>query len=261
MMSDFANISPRDKAVLIGLFLSKFDKSALEVLGFTGFRQAYNVLGYSIGFLPKSIQNYRDEFDPYFPNPRKGWRNRSLRDYCEYYMKLTADFPIEKFYAIIKSFIGDRSFVNPEDVASDADSHMNHSPLSPIANRLITGKAAEEYFKMNYDNIDVFRGGSLTDTTCLGCGFDFKLTLNASRFYVEVKGLNEKQGNILMTEKEFRIADALSEKYCLFVVRNFKENPVHELYFNPLHDERLCFVKQEKTITQISYSSNLRLLQ
>lgn len=63
---DFNNISPRDKAVLMGIFLSKFDRKALEIFGFDGFGQAFNTLGYSIGIPPRSVKNYRDEFDPYF---------------------------------------------------------------------------------------------------------------------------------------------------------------------------------------------------
>jgi hypothetical protein len=70
--------STRDKAILMGLYLSKFDDKALKELGFDGFMQAYNALGYSIGTKPYSIRNYRDEFDPYFPNQRQGWRNRKL---------------------------------------------------------------------------------------------------------------------------------------------------------------------------------------
>ena len=68
MLLNIKNIDKRDKAILMGLFLSRFDKQALNSFGFTGFRQAYNVLGLSIGVKPNSINNYRDEFDPYFPN-------------------------------------------------------------------------------------------------------------------------------------------------------------------------------------------------
>ena len=92
---DFNNISPRDKAVLMGIFLSKFDRKALEVFGFDGFWQAFNTLGYSIGIPPRSVKNYRDEFDPYFSNPRKGWRNRELRDYCRVLMEETESFSFE----------------------------------------------------------------------------------------------------------------------------------------------------------------------
>ena len=63
--------SIRDKAILIGLYLSKYDQDGLNAFGFEGFVQAYNTFGYSIGFKPASIKNYRDEFDPYFPNTIK----------------------------------------------------------------------------------------------------------------------------------------------------------------------------------------------
>ncbi|MFT5633142.1 MAG: hypothetical protein ACI9SQ_000855, partial [Rubritalea sp.] len=39
--------TPRDKAILCGLFLSKYDNKALNTLGFTTFKEAYNVLGIS----------------------------------------------------------------------------------------------------------------------------------------------------------------------------------------------------------------------
>ncbi len=64
--------SIRDKSILVGLYLSKFDDEAIENLGFKGVTEAFNTLGYSIGSKPASIKNYRDEFDPFFPNPRKG---------------------------------------------------------------------------------------------------------------------------------------------------------------------------------------------
>ncbi len=54
-MKDSKDISARDKAILIGLFLARFGRAALDAFGFTSFRQAYNALGYSIGFLPKSM--------------------------------------------------------------------------------------------------------------------------------------------------------------------------------------------------------------
>ena len=77
------NFSIRDKSILIGLYISKFDEHALYALGFEGMKQAFNTLGYSIGAKPASIKNYRDEFDPYFPNPRKGWHKRQIREYCK----------------------------------------------------------------------------------------------------------------------------------------------------------------------------------
>jgi len=247
-MNDFAAFSQRDKAVLAGLFLSKFDRMALNEFGFAGFRQAYNVLGYALGVIPKSIQNYRDEFDPYFPNERKGWRGRALRDYCKEIMLLAQNIPFDDFCEIIKSFT-----VPNYEVEKFS---LEKASSNRVANRLITGKAAEEYFMSKYTIIEAFRNYDMLNTTCLGCGFDFKLSLNADFYCVEVKGMNEKSGNILMTEKEYNVASVVKERYCLFVVRNFKESPEHTMYFNPLHNG-LSFERQEKNVVQISYTTKL----
>ena len=252
MLHNIEKLDKRDKAILMGLFLSRYDKQALESFGFTGFRQAYNVLGLSIGFIPKSIQNYRDDFDPYFPNNRKGWRNRNLRDYCREFMDATADMSFDEFYNLIKFFL-DGGVIDERDIVKE----RRKASRGFMANRLITGKAAEEYFMMNYQRIDPFQNYVLQDTTQMGCGFDFKLSLSEKHFYVEVKGINDKTGSILMTEKEHSVADDLRELYCLFVVSNFRDTPEHHLFFNPLYVSQLEFKCQEQQVTRISYSAKM----
>jgi hypothetical protein len=63
--------STREKLILAGLFLSKFDAEGLNSLGFSSFSEAFNVLALCQNSSPASLKNYRDEFDPYFSNPRK----------------------------------------------------------------------------------------------------------------------------------------------------------------------------------------------
>jgi len=72
----------RESPIIAGLYLSKFDSLGLEELGFGSFVEAFNVIGYALGSKPASIKNYRDEFDPLFPNRRRGWHKRPIRDYC-----------------------------------------------------------------------------------------------------------------------------------------------------------------------------------
>lgn len=233
----------------MGLFLSRFDRRALDSFGFTGFRQAYNVLGYSVGILPKSIQNYRDEFDPYFPNPRQGWRHRELRDFCRDLNERTKDLSFDDFKSLVQSFIDGDDFETTQ--ASDSSSPS-------VTNRIITGIAAEKYFVMNYPNIDVFHDYTHKDTTHMGCGYDFKLSSGLRNYYVEVKGLNDMNGNVLMTDKEYRVAESLKDLYCLFVVRNFRNVPEHQFFFNPLSYSSLSFERQERPIIQVSYSAKIR---
>ena len=125
-----------------------------------------------------------------------------------------------------------------------------------IAKRLLTGKAAEEYFKTAYKNIQEFNTYAIQDTTQMACGFDFKLTSNGNFYCVEVKGLNTIKGNIQLTEKEFLVAKNISSKFCLFIVKNFKEKPFHDIVFDPLNSN-LTFTEVKKEIIQISYSSKI----
>jgi hypothetical protein len=241
--------SIRDKAILTGLYLSKFDKNALDELGFIGFNQAYNVLGYSIGANPNSIKNYRDEFDPYFPNTRKGWHKRTLRDYCKKYLDNFSSLNFDDFTDLIKGFA-----ITNYEAEKFIEKVIKTDKSESVAKRLITGKSAEEYFKIKYPTVNQFKDYELVDTTNMACGFDFRLSQNADFFCVEVKGLNYATGNIVMTEKEFVVANELKHKYCLFVVVNFAEKPSHQLFFDPLSSE-LSFKKTERTVKQINYSA------
>jgi len=241
--------SIRDKSILIGLYLSKFNEEALWALGFRGFNEAFNTLGYSIGAKPASIKNYRDEFDPLFPNPRKGWHKRPIRDYCKKFYDDFSKLKIASFTELIKSFVLDNY-----DIVKITEKAERKDLSETVAKRLVTGRAAEEYFKQNYNLVPNFMNYALKDTTNFACGFDYKLSLEKNFYCVEVKGLNGNSGGIALTEKEFYVANELKKKYCLFVVMNFIEKPNHQFFFDPLNS-KLTFKKVERKVTQISYTT------
>lgn len=245
-------LSTRDKSILIGLFLSKFDIEGLKALGFGGFTEALNTFGYAIGAKPASLKNYRDEFDPLFPNPRKGWHKRKLREYCKVFYDEYKDWDINIFSEFIKSIV----YSNYEVETLVEKATRRKAKEGTFAKRLITGQAAEQYFKYVYNQIPIFQNWILEDTTKLGCGFDFKLTSNSSDKFlgIEVKGLNGLSGNIALTEKEYSVAKYLKQDYFLFVVRNFIDKPNHIYYQNPLKNN-LTFKKVETHIIQRSYSA------
>jgi hypothetical protein len=243
--------STRKIAILFGLYLSKFDEKGLRALGFKGSVEAFNALGYSIGTKPASIKNYRDEFDPYFNNPRKGWHNRSLREYCKLVLEEYQVLDFEGFTELVKSIL----FEN-YSVEKFVDSIIQKDHSETVAKRLITGRAAEEFFRENYSAVPQFENFILTDTTLLACGFDFKLERYNDYYCVEVKGLQGKSGTITFTEKEFSVAEKLSDAFALYIVTNFAEKPTPKLIFNPLKSA-LKFVKTEKLVSQISFSAVL----
>ncbi|MDD3323812.1 MAG: hypothetical protein PHN38_01635 [Sulfurospirillaceae bacterium] len=83
MSKNIKKLTAREKAILAGLYLSKFDVEGLKFLGFENFTEAFNIIGLALAIKPASIKNYRDEFDPFFPNLRKGRHKREIRQYCK----------------------------------------------------------------------------------------------------------------------------------------------------------------------------------
>jgi hypothetical protein len=245
-------LSLREKPILAGLYLSKFDSDGLRALGFDSFVEAFNVIGSALGVRPASIKNYRDEFDPLFPNSRKGWHKRPTRDYCKVVYDAFGGLDLEDFTNLLKRVIyreHDLGVLIEEVERKQGDARS-------FAKRLITGQAAEQYFKSKYKEIDLFRDFDLEDTTQLGCGFDFKL-FSPSVFYgIEVKGLSEPNGSIALTNKEHSVASILKDRFFLFVVKNFKEVPFHELYQDPLNGN-LVFARTEQRILQVSWTAKL----
>lgn len=249
---DYTKLAIRDKAVLIGLYLSKFDDKALRALDLSSFTEAFNILGLSISVKPTSLKNYRDEFDPIFPNQRMGWHNRNTRQYCQDIYNNFGDKKFIEFTNIIKGILLDNYDI---DLISQKTSKKDFS--ESVAKRLITGKSAEGYFKLNYKKILEFRDYNIKDTTNLACGFDYKVYNNEDNFYcVEVKGLNTKSGSISLTEKEYNIAENLKDSYCLFIVLNFIDKPFHKYYFNPLK-KNLIFKKVERKVLQVSFITSI----
>jgi len=254
MLLDPHTLSTRDKLILTGLYLAKYDAAGLKRLGFGGFVEAFNVIGYTLGQKPASIKNYRDEFDPLFPNKRRGWHKRPTRDYCLQVFTDYKDLDLETFAELIKSFAGyDESASSelwPKTEEPDGESFF--------AKRLITGLAAEHYFESVQPTLAEFKDCSVENTTRLGCGYDFRLCHQAGGdcLAVEVKGLKERSGSLSLTPKEYETASTLANRFFLFVVKNFRESPYHEIYPDPLAGA-LHFSKSERIIVNTSWLASV----
>jgi hypothetical protein len=245
-------IAKREKLILVGLYLSKYDSLALAKLGFESFMEAFNVIGYALGSKPASIKNYRDEFDPLFPNRRKGWHKRQIREYCLKVFEEYKALDIESFTGLIKSFVGyDENLWSEVQTKGEQDDSESY-----FAKRLITGLAAERYFESVQPSLPEFQGYLLENTTRLGCGYDFRLRAETRKEFLAVKGLKDRTGSLSLTPKEHEIAMALRDRFFLFVVKNFQETPFHEIFQNPLSG-RLQFRKTERVTVQVSWLANV----
>ncbi len=246
-------IATREKLILVGLYLAKYDSLGLKRLGFDNFTEAFNVIGYAMASKPASIKNYRDEFDPLFPNRRKGWHKRKTRSYCRDVFEEYRTLDLESFTGLIKSFVG-----YDENFWSELAPKEKPSAQSNFAQRLITGLAAERYFESVRPSLPEFKGYAVHNTTNLGCGYDFRLEIERSKDFlaVEVKGLQDVTGNLSLTPKEHELAAELGDRFFLFVVKNFRESPFHEIFRNPL-SSKLRFTKKERVIVQVSWLASV----
>jgi hypothetical protein len=246
----FADLTVRKKLILAGLYLSKFDALAIKRLGFDTFVEAFNVIGYALGSRPASVKNYRDEFDPFFPNKRKGWHKRPAREYCREVYEEYKDLDLGEFTGLVRSFFGFDGG-GPIEYARTEEAGDGRA----FAQRLATGLAAERYFESVHASVPDFGGLLLENTTRFGCGYDFRLRHGNNRedfLAIEVKGLMEQSGSLSMTPKEYNAASTLKERFFLFVVRNFRETPHHTILQNPTSGG-LRFKKKETVITQVSW--------
>ena len=244
-------LSRTDKVTLAGLYLSKFNDVALAALGCKGFGQAFNIIGYSLEASPASVKNYRDEFDHEIgknvkSHPRKGW-DRPLKTRSQRLYEQFASTTFDDFTELIKNFLVP-SLETEKLIAHATKQTLNMN----LAQRLMTGQAAEAYFKIHHSAVNAFAGYTVEDVTSYGCGYDFHLSYQSAFYCVEVKGIGTNNGTILMTAKEHALANRLKNQYCLFIVRGFQKIPFHSVFFNPLNSG-LSFTPQPKTT--ISYSA------
>jgi hypothetical protein len=253
--SAWTKISTRDKLILAGLYLSKYDLHGLKRLGFDSFLEAFNVIGYALGSKPASIKNYRDEFDPLFPNRRKGWHKRVTRSYCLAVYEQYNSLDFESFTGLIRSFVGyDENVDSGIQVVEE-----QNEEASSFAKRLITGLAAERYFESVQAELPEFKDYLIENTTRFGCGYDFRLrnSPDDNEFLaVEVKGLKDRTGSVMMTPKEYETALAMRDRFFLFIVRNFRETPAHEIFRDPL-SSGLRFNKIERVTIQVSWLASV----
>ncbi len=245
------------KLMLAGLFLSKFDRSGLSALGFKTKQEAYNSFAYLVNGKPSSVNNYMQEFDPFFPNSRQGWHKREIRQTRKKIMDEYGGLDLDEFVELIRTQFSGKHDIDPVIGHAVVAAGIKDEETSSFAKRMMTGQASENYFEENYRDIQCFKDCALMRTTNLGCGFDFKLTPPQDAFWaVEVKGLRTPSGQIQMTEKEFKMAQYLANRFFLYVLTDFAHKPRPCVIENPLESgisfqERSIKSEQKVWVAQI----------
>lgn len=249
----------RKLALIVSYYLSKFDRKALEYLGYSSFTKAFEDIGSKLNVPPNTIKNMRENFDPLHPNGRVGWYQRELSPSRLDVVENFNHFSEDAITVIVKGILNEERTLNSSlDVyTSVINSEETNGSSRTYTTRGITGNKAEELFIEAFKNglIEGFYG-DLSDRRNDGCGYDFEINQNGKKIAFEVKGLLEERGGINFTDKEWNVARELGTNYIVVLISNIKEIPFITLYIDPYN----TLASKERVYTTVainwSVSSN-----
>ncbi|MBI4567727.1 MAG: DUF3883 domain-containing protein [Planctomycetes bacterium] len=215
--------------VVIGYCMSRLDQTYLAGNGLKSWRAAFREASQALGVPPASLKNLRDEFDPLHPNERKGWHKRALRPNRQRVVDELRDVSDAALMAL-----AERILVRDEDATVEAIDAMAVATRRPynVAERLLTGRRAEEFFLMNVESMLRIPREFILDMRDAARGYDFGVR-HDSETAIEIKGLKGLTGAITFTDREWMEACFRGQKYLVVVVGNLQATPVHNVIRDP----------------------------
>lgn len=236
--------------IIVAYAMSRLDTEFLRRMSFPTWREAYARLGEQLEVRPTSLKNLRDEFDPIHPNARRGWL-RELRQNRQAVLALFCNASDEALMEVVRGILGGDNQVRSlvaEPILQSRDRIEN------VAERLRTGRLAEEYFLNNSDAMCGIPRANLVDCRTDACGFDFGV-VRQPKLAIEVKGLKRSRGDILFTDHEWRQANRRKANYWLVVVGCLESAPSGKVIRNPAAEIQVtCSMR---TTTAICWQSTV----
>lgn len=217
------------EALVLGYAMSRLDAVYLSGRGLHGWQEAYREAAAALSEPPASFNNLRDEFDPVHPNSRKGWRNRPLRPTRLRIIDELQDVSDDALLELVSRILSRDEEAVAEAV--DALAVVTRIPHN-VAERLLTGRRAEEFFLENVKRLTQIEPADVVDCRQQACGFDFGVR-GEPRLAFEVKGLKPLRGGIQFTDREWREAKSRRGNYRLVVVGNLAAEPVARVFTDP----------------------------
>jgi hypothetical protein len=216
-------------ALIVGYAMSRLDQAYLQARGLKSWKSAFADAGKLLDVAPASIKNLRDEFDPVHGNARRGWVARPMRPNRQRVMGELCDVSDAALLGMIDCILAR----DPETMQAVV------SPLSKpavrmhnVAERLRTGRLAEEFFIAHSKLIANIAPALILDHRALACGYDFGIR-NRQDIAIEVKGMKQRRGGIAFTDREWSVAKARRDDFWLVVVGNIEIKPVARLITDP----------------------------
>jgi hypothetical protein len=243
-----AKKSPRleIEALVIGYAMSRLDEDYLAYRGIRSWRGAFDEAARALIIPPSSLKNLRDEFDPVHGNRRKGWHKRPLRPNRQRILEDLKDVGNDALMALV-----DRIIARDDDATSEAIDSMAllPRPAQNVAERLLTGRRAEEYFLAHSEPLIGVRQSDLIDRRIAACGYDFAV-IDQSDLAIEVKGLKTANGDLLFTDREWTESRIRLDNYLLVVIGNLDTLPAGRVIRNPSRSLKATCSYQQ-TITAV----------
>lgn len=251
----------RKLAHIVAYYLSRFDKIALNRLGYKTDKEAFHKVAEALGILPNYVKFRRDEFDVIHPH-RKGWHKRAMSIGVFNTINALADLDESTVYELVKDILSnshqqdDPEIKQLENIVSDGDVKAKRD--IGYAPRGITGRAAEEFFIGQFNIGKLPFEGKLKDCRDFGTGYDFSIESKTKTIYVEVKGRDGDEGGLLFTNKEWNAAKSIGEDYYLCLISNVSAVPQIQILQNPA--ARIGAEKYVYTTIQVSWTVSQKII-
>jgi hypothetical protein len=217
------------EALIIGYAMSRLDNEYIRWRNVRSWREAYDEASRALSVVSLSFRNLRDEFDPFHGNKRVGWHKRTIPPSRQRVLDDLKEVSDDALKALVDSII-----IRDEEATAEAVDSLAAVPRTAqnIAERLLTGRRAEEFFIENCEALVGIRQSELADHRQLACGFDFGVA-RLPKLGIEVKGLKHIKGEILFTDREWTEAGYRRDNYWLVVIGNLDSAPRGKVVSDP----------------------------
>lgn len=218
------------QAVVIGYAMSRLDSSYLAARTCSTWKDAFAEASEILSEAAASIKNLRDEFDPFHGNSRKGWGHRAMRPDRQRVWDELQEVSDEALTELVTRILLRDDEATEQAIDSLA---VKNKVAHNVAERLLTGRRAEEFFLANCHQLARVDVDDLLDFRQSARGFDFGVKERPQQA-IEIKGIKQSRGTILFTDREWTEASLRRADYWLIVVgRLATEIPVARLIQDP----------------------------
>ncbi len=224
------------QALIVAYYLSRFNNDAYLALGFPGRQKtkAHEHLGQALSVNSNSLKLRRDDFDPLHGH-RAGWHEYKLSEKMHNVVEACQDLDFSEMTDVVLEIISSQSVATDIGVSiSEVNKSDKTKKRAEFVPRGITGEKAELYFKEWYLKNHLPIKGKIIDKRHDGCGYDFLLEGDDDKnVFIEVKGLDQKEGGATFTSKEWEVAKESGDSYYLALVSNLSSDPILNIMQNP----------------------------